>query len=80
MEIPGAESPDPRDGGHEGSISGRIGAHSRAGFSDGLQPEWREQEMKILFVSTNRLRTVMPPMPLGLASIIGQIDESRHEL
>jgi len=36
--------------------------------------------MKILFVSTNRLRTVMPPMPLGLASVIAQIDESRHEL
>jgi len=36
--------------------------------------------MKILFVSTNRLRTAMPPMPLGLASIIAQIDESRHEL
>jgi radical SAM superfamily enzyme YgiQ (UPF0313 family) len=33
--------------------------------------------MKILFVSTNRLRAVMP---LGLASIIAQIDESRHEL
>ena len=36
--------------------------------------------MRILFVSTNRLRTVMPPVPLGLASIIAQIDESRHEL
>jgi radical SAM superfamily enzyme YgiQ (UPF0313 family) len=36
--------------------------------------------MKILFVSTNRLRTVMPPMPLGLASIIAQIDDSRHQL
>ncbi len=36
--------------------------------------------MRILFVSTNRLRTVMPPMPLGLASIIGQIDESQHEV
>ena len=36
--------------------------------------------MRILFVSTNRLRTVMPPMPLGLASVIAQIDDSRHEL
>lgn len=36
--------------------------------------------MKILFVSTNRLRTVMPPMPLGLASVIAQIDDSRHQL
>jgi radical SAM superfamily enzyme YgiQ (UPF0313 family) len=36
--------------------------------------------MRILFVSTNRLRTMMPPMPLGLASVIAQIDESRHEL
>ena len=36
--------------------------------------------MKILFVSTNRLRVVMPPMPLGLASVIAQIDESRHPL
>jgi radical SAM superfamily enzyme YgiQ (UPF0313 family) len=36
--------------------------------------------MKILFVSTNRLRKGMPPMPLGLASVIAQIDESRHEL
>ena len=36
--------------------------------------------MRILFVSTNRLKSVMPPMPLGLASIIAQIDESRHPL
>ncbi len=36
--------------------------------------------MRILFVSTNRLRTVMPPMPLGLASVIAQIDDSRHDL
>jgi len=36
--------------------------------------------MKILFVSTNRLRVVMPPMPLGLASVIAQIDESHHQL
>jgi radical SAM superfamily enzyme YgiQ (UPF0313 family) len=36
--------------------------------------------MKILFVSTNRLKRVMPPMPLGLASVIAQIDESRHQL
>ena len=36
--------------------------------------------MKILFVSANRLKRVMPPMPLGLASVIGQIDESRHDI
>ena len=36
--------------------------------------------MKILFLSTNRLRRVMPPMPLGLASVIAQVDEARHEL
>ena len=36
--------------------------------------------MKILFVSTNRLKRIMPPMPLGLASVIAQIDESRHEI
>jgi radical SAM superfamily enzyme YgiQ (UPF0313 family) len=36
--------------------------------------------MKLLFVSANRLRRAMPPMPLGLATIIGQIDESRHEI
>lgn len=35
--------------------------------------------MRILFVSTNRLKRVMPPMPLGLASVIAQIDEARHE-
>jgi len=36
--------------------------------------------MRILFVSTNRLKRIMPPMPLGLASVIAQIDESRHEI
>jgi radical SAM superfamily enzyme YgiQ (UPF0313 family) len=36
--------------------------------------------MRILFVSTNRLRRIMPPMPLGLASVIAQIDESRHDI
>jgi radical SAM superfamily enzyme YgiQ (UPF0313 family) len=36
--------------------------------------------MRILFVSTNRLRRIAPPMPLGLASVIAQIDESRHEI
>ena len=35
--------------------------------------------MRILFVSTNRLRRIMPPMPLGLASVIAQVDESKHE-
>jgi radical SAM superfamily enzyme YgiQ (UPF0313 family) len=36
--------------------------------------------VKILFLSTNRLKVIMPPMPLGLASVIAQIDASRHEL
>ena len=36
--------------------------------------------MRLLFISANRLKRAMPPMPLGLASIIGQIDESRHEI
>lgn len=36
--------------------------------------------MKILFIASNRLKRVMPPMPLGLASIIATIDESRHEI
>ncbi len=36
--------------------------------------------MKILFVSTNRSRAAMLPMPLGLASVIAQVDESRHEI
>ncbi len=36
--------------------------------------------MRILFVSTNRSRAAMLPMPLGLASIIAQMDESRHEI
>jgi len=36
--------------------------------------------MKILFVSANSFRRVMPPMPLGLASIIAQIDESDHDI
>ncbi len=36
--------------------------------------------MKLLFISANRLRRVMPPLPLGLASVIGQLDESRHEI
>ncbi len=34
--------------------------------------------MKLLFISANRLRRVMPPMPLGLASIIAQLDGSKH--
>jgi radical SAM superfamily enzyme YgiQ (UPF0313 family) len=36
--------------------------------------------MRILFVSTNRSRAAMLPMPLGLASIIAQVDESRHRI
>jgi radical SAM superfamily enzyme YgiQ (UPF0313 family) len=36
--------------------------------------------MKVLFVSTNRFREFLMPMPLGLASIIAQIDESRHQI
>jgi radical SAM superfamily enzyme YgiQ (UPF0313 family) len=38
-----------------------------------------EEIMKIVFISANRLKRVLPPMPLGLASIIAQVDESRHE-
>ncbi len=36
--------------------------------------------MKLLFVSTNRLKDAMPPMPLGLATILGQMDEARHQI
>jgi radical SAM superfamily enzyme YgiQ (UPF0313 family) len=36
--------------------------------------------MRLLFVATNRSRAAMLPMPLGLASIIAQIDESRHKI
>jgi len=36
--------------------------------------------MKILFVATNRLRSLMLPMPIGLASIAAQLDDSHHEL
>ncbi len=36
--------------------------------------------MRILFISSNRIKRVMPPMPLGLASVIAQIDESQHEI
>jgi radical SAM superfamily enzyme YgiQ (UPF0313 family) len=36
--------------------------------------------MKILFVATNRLRSMMLPMPVGLASIAAQMDDSQHEL
>jgi radical SAM superfamily enzyme YgiQ (UPF0313 family) len=36
--------------------------------------------MRLLFVSSNRLKRVMPPMPLGLASVIGQLDESKHDI
>jgi len=36
--------------------------------------------MKLLFISANRLRRIMPPVPLGLASVIGQVDDSRHEI
>lgn len=36
--------------------------------------------MRLLFVSTNRMKDAMPPMPLGLASIIGQLDASRNEV
>ncbi len=36
--------------------------------------------MRILFVSTNRSRAAMLPMPLGLASIMAQMDESRHAI
>ena len=36
--------------------------------------------MRLLFISTNRLRRIMPAMPLGLASIIAQIDDSKHQI
>jgi len=36
--------------------------------------------MRLLFVATNHMKDSMPPMPLGLASIIGQIDESRYQI
>jgi radical SAM superfamily enzyme YgiQ (UPF0313 family) len=36
--------------------------------------------MRLLFISANRLRGMMVPMPLGLASVIAQVDESRHEI
>jgi radical SAM superfamily enzyme YgiQ (UPF0313 family) len=39
-----------------------------------------EDAMRILFVSSNRLKRVMPPMPLGLASVIAQVDDARHEI
>lgn len=35
--------------------------------------------MRVLFISTNRYR-YMPAMPLGLASIIAQLDERRHQV
>ena len=35
--------------------------------------------MRLLFISVNRYN-YLPPMPLGLASIIGQLDESRHDI
>jgi len=36
--------------------------------------------MRLLFVSTNDMKTAMPPMPLGLASVIAQVDESKHQI
>ena len=36
--------------------------------------------MKILLISTNRLKKIMPPMPVGLAYIASNIDERSHEL
>ena len=36
--------------------------------------------MRILFISSNRERRVMPPMPLGLASVTAQVDESWHRI
>ncbi len=37
--------------------------------------------MRILFLSTNRFRIeILQPMPIGLASIIGNIDESAHAI
>ena len=34
--------------------------------------------MRILFVSTNRSREIMPPMPLGIASLVPYLDPKRH--
>ena len=37
--------------------------------------------MKILFLSTNRFRIEMvQPMPIGLACVIGTIDENKHAI
>ena len=36
--------------------------------------------MRILFVSTNQSKAALLPMPLGLASVIAQMDESQHEI
>jgi len=58
----------------------RATFRARPGLAGGLPAAMEGQGVRILFLSTNRLRTVMPPMPLGLASIIAQIDESRHRL
>jgi len=34
--------------------------------------------MRVLFVSTNRCREIMPPMPLGIASLVPYLDPQRH--
>lgn len=34
--------------------------------------------MRILFVSTNRSREIMPPMPLGIASLVPYLELKRH--
>jgi radical SAM superfamily enzyme YgiQ (UPF0313 family) len=34
--------------------------------------------MKVLFVSTNRCRMIMPPMPLGIACLIPYLNPDRH--
>jgi len=58
----------------------RPGLKHKMGYSQlhGLYQTAMKVSMKIVFVSTNRLKRIMPPMPLGLASIIAQIDQSRH--
>lgn len=36
--------------------------------------------MRLLFISTNQFHHFLLPMPLGLASVIGQIDEASHDI
>lgn len=36
--------------------------------------------MKVLLLSTNRMRQIMPPMPLGLLYLAGSLDRERHQV